>query len=113
MTVPAPKPLSTEDDSTHGVASGAVATNGAARAEQAELERFGSLSRVPRLAISIDVLRQMTLDSATSLLLWLVDGKSSFEVLLGACAIPRIQAVRLFGALRFLGVIEFDEPRAP
>jgi hypothetical protein len=113
MTIPAPKPLSAEDDSTQGTASSARPTDSAAKAEQIELERFGSLTRVPRLAISVDALRQMTLDPATSLLLWLVDGKTSLQGLLDVCGMPRIQAVRIFGSLSFLGVIEFEQPGGP
>jgi hypothetical protein len=55
----------------------------------------------------------MTLDPATSLLLWLVDGKTSLQGLLDVCGMPRIQAVRIFGSLSFLGVIEFEQPGGP
>lgn len=82
-----------------------------ATAEQAEKRRFGSLARVPRLAVRLDVLTQMKLDAASGFLLSHVDGATSVEDLLDVCAMPHVQALRLLGALRFLGIIELEEPR--
>jgi hypothetical protein len=64
------------------------------------------------LAIPRDALLKMKLDATTGFLLSLVDGRTSFEDLLHVCAMPQVQAVRLFGALRFLG-IEFQERGRP
>jgi AAA+ superfamily predicted ATPase len=52
----------------------------------------------------------MRFDATTRALLSAVDGKSSFEGLLRLCATPHVQALRVFLALRFLGIIEFEEP---
>ena len=103
--VPSP---SDEEGSADGPVSGIRPTD-RARAE-AEVERFGPLSRVLRLAASPDVLRRMRFDATTRALLSAVDGKSSFEGLLRLCATPHVQALRVFLALRFLGIIEFEEP---
>ncbi len=75
--------------------------------EQREVDRFGSLTRVPWLAIPPEVLVTMQLDATTGFLLSLVDGKTCFEELLDVCAMPHGQALRIYGALRFLGVIDF------
>ena len=79
--------------------------------DQAEKRRFGSLARVPRLAVPLDVLRTMKLDAASGFLLSHVDGATPVEDLLDVCAMPHVQALRLLGALRFLGVVELEEPR--
>ena len=77
------------------------------RAAPPELQWFGSLGRIPKLAIPHHVLREMKLDATTGFLLSLVDGRTAFEDLIHVCAMPPGQALRLYGALRFLGVIEF------
>src|ERR1700722_11297509 len=114
VTLPAPSPTSfAEDGSAQEAASGIRAVSGVASVEDAELERFGSLSRIPRLAVPLDALRETQLDATAGVFPSLGDGQTSFEHLLDICAMPPLQAVRIFGALRFLGIIEFEEPARP
>jgi len=105
-TIPAPPPV--PNGFAEEYPSGVWPVQHAAPAELAELKHLGRLSCKPQLAISPAVLRKMKLDAPTGFLLSLVDGRTDIEELLDVCAMPRLQALRLLGALRFLGIIDID-----
>ena len=72
-------------------------------------KRIGSFNRVPVLAISLHELRKRDLDHRAGFLLSLVDGVSSFDVLLDVVAMPRVEALRLLAKLVEDGIIRVDQ----
>ncbi len=67
---------------------------------------FVPLSGIPFLAVTAEGLRFLPLDAGAAYLLSLVDGRSTFEVILGICDIRRDQALAVLAYLVQVGAIE-------
>ena len=63
--------------------------------ERAYAARLGSLDRVPVLAVTLQELRNRSLDPQAGFLLSRIDGVSTLDALLDVCAMPRLDALRL------------------
>ncbi len=61
--------------------------------------QLGPLDGVPELVVGHDQLRALHIDHRSGFLLSLVDGVSSFELILDICGMPRPDAVRILAEL--------------
>ena len=70
------------------------------------------LAAIPWLALTAEGLRVLPLDAqAALLLLSLVDGRNTFEVILGVCDIGRAEALVVLAHLLHVGAIELEGRR--
>jgi hypothetical protein len=81
-----------------------------ARGWRAELERryaarLGSLALVPVVKVAPRDVSSLALDSRAGFVLFHVDGESSFEMILDACSMPKLAALRVLCALYAAGII--------
>jgi hypothetical protein len=67
--------------------------------------RAEMLASVPRLAVTLTELMAMPLDHRAGFIASFVDGTFTIEMILDACAMPRLEAVTLLGELAARGVI--------
>ncbi len=68
------------------------------------------LFAIPSLAVTVEGLRFLPLDSRTAYLLSLVDGQCSIETILDICELGRDEALDLLGKLLQLGAIALRDP---
>jgi hypothetical protein len=73
---------------------------------QMYLSRVGGGEQVPRVVMSPEQLRWLTLDHRTGFLLSCVDGQSSIDEILDVCGMPGLDAVRMLFDLFQKGVVE-------
>jgi hypothetical protein len=73
---------------------------------QMYLSRVGGGEQVPRVVMSPEQLRWLTLDHRTGFLLSCVDGQSSIDEILDVCGMPGLDAVRILYELFEKGVVE-------
>ncbi len=74
--------------------------------KQMYISRLGGVGRVPKVAVSDEQLRWLSLDHRAGFLLSLVDGRSSFEEVLDMSGMPPIDALRLLLELLQQNVIK-------
>jgi hypothetical protein len=68
------------------------------------------LDAIPRLAVTAEGLRRLTLDARAAYLLSLVDGRCSVETVLDVCDMAREEAMGILASLLQLGAITLCEP---
>jgi hypothetical protein len=81
--------------------------------ESVEAGGLGSLDQVPRLAVPLDELRNLSLDHESGFLLSCVDGVSTLDTLLDICGMPRPSALRLLAKLVDYGAIRLEPGEGP
>jgi hypothetical protein len=67
--------------------------------QQMYMARIGPLDRVPVVAVPADQLRWLSIDHKSGFILSLVDGVSSFEMILDICGMPTLEALRMLDGL--------------
>jgi hypothetical protein len=77
---------------------------------QKYLSRLGGRENIPRVSMSADDLRSVSLDHRAGFLLSFVDGAMSIDEVLDVSAMPELDALRIMFELRMQGVIEIVEP---
>ncbi len=73
--------------------------------QEVYLRRLGSLNQVPVLVLSLCELRDAALDHRSGFLLSLMDGVSTFEMILDVSGMPQLEALRVVLGLVQQGVI--------
>jgi hypothetical protein len=61
--------------------------------------RLGALERVPSVIVQRTQLRWLSIDHRAGFVLSLVDGRSSLEMILDVCGMPRLDAMRILHEL--------------
>lgn len=74
------------------------------------LSSLGGKDGVPRVAMSPDEMRDLSLDHRAGFLLSFIDGSMSVEEVLDVSCMPALDALRMMFELRQQGAIEIDEP---
>ncbi len=77
---------------------------------QRYLTRLGGRENIPRVTMSAEEMRVLSLDHRAGFLLSFVDGSMSIDEVLDVSAMPELDALRMMFELRMQGVIEFVEP---
>ncbi len=83
---------------------------------QKYLSRLGGRENVPRVTMSAEEMRVLSLDHRAGFLLSFIDGSMSIDEVLDVSSMPELDALRMMFELRMQGVIEIVEPgrrRAP
>ena len=77
---------------------------------QKYLARLGGRDRIPRVIMSAEEMRVLSLDHRAGFLLSFIDGSMSIEEVLDGSSMPELDALRIMFELRMEGVIEIAEP---
>jgi hypothetical protein len=77
---------------------------------QKYLSRLGGRDNVPRVIMTPEELRFLSLDHRAGFLLSFVDGSMSLDEVLDVSSMPELDALRILFELRMQGVIEIVEP---
>jgi len=74
------------------------------------LTRLGGRDNIPRVIMSAEEMRVLSLDHRAGFLLSFVDGSMSIDEVLDVSSMPELDALRMMFELRMEGVIEIVEP---
>ena len=74
------------------------------------LGRLGGRHNVPRVTVSAEEIRWLSLDHRAGFLLSSIDGSMSLDEVLDVSSMPELDALRIMFELRMQGVIEIVEP---
>jgi hypothetical protein len=80
-------------------------------ARTGEVRALVSPSMLPRLAVTIDQLRDLPIDPRTAFLVSLVDGQCSVGMIGHIAGMPSDEAIGIFAMLLQLGAVELRDPR--